>query len=55
MKKIYAEKPQILIRLLDSNDVVTASVTSYGDDNVGCWGETWFSNGNGSNGGEIYG
>jgi hypothetical protein len=54
MKKIYEERPEIIVRLWNSDDVVTAS---YGDDNVGFWSENWFgnTNGGGTNGGDIDG
>ena len=52
MKKVYAEGPEIVVRLLNCDDVIT---TSYGDDNLGFWNETWFGNTNGgTNGGDFY-
>lgn len=49
MKKIYNEEPKILVCMMNSEDVVTAS-KGYGDDNVGSWLGNWFVNGGGNNG-----
>ncbi len=52
MKKIYAERPEIIVYIWNEDDVITAS---FGDDNVGYWDGTWFGNNGGTNGGENNG